>query len=97
MKRILVIIVIIIMVALCGCHATQGKEYAQMTVVVDVDMHNDIVTCKDFNGMLWQFYGCDDWAIGDIATMIMNDNGTQLIFDDTIVSVRYDGWIDGWY
>lgn len=74
-----------------------GREYAQMTVVVEVDRVNDEVICKDFNGVLWAFCGCDDWAEGDIATMIMNDNGTPIIYDDVIVHINYDGWLDGWF
>ena len=98
MKRfVIMMILVVMMVALCGCTSTNGKEYAQMTVVVEVNREADEVVCKDFNGMLWVFTGCEDWAEGDIAAMIMNDMGTELIFDDEIVSVKYDGWIEGWF
>ena len=76
--------------------AIKGQEYAQTTVVIEVDEVNHIVTCEDFNGVLWQFYSYDEWFIGDIATMIMNNNDTPIIYDDIIVHIMYDGYIDGW-
>ena len=36
--------------------------------------------------------GVEDWEVGDGASAIMCDNGTQEIFDDSIVSVRYNSW-----
>ncbi len=97
MKRFLIAVIILSMVALFGGCALNGREYAQMTVVVEIDSENDEVVCEDFNGMLWAFSGCEEWQVGDIATMIMNDNGTPLIYDDVIVHINYDGWLDGWF
>ena len=70
--------------------------YPMTTKVVELDRENDVVTCEDFNGFLWQFDGCEDLQEGDICSMIMNDNGTPKIFDDEIVSVKYDGYFEGW-
>lgn len=69
--------------------------YALTTQVVQVDYENDVVVCQDFNGDLWVFEGCEDWLYGDIASMVMNDKGTPIKYDDEIVSVRYGGWFDG--
>lgn len=69
--------------------------YALTTQVVQVDYENDVVVCQDFNGDLWTFEGCEDWLYGDIASMVMNDKGTPIKYDDEIVSVRYGGWFDG--
>jgi len=68
------------------------KEYATCATVIEVDKENNIVTVEDFNGNLWEFEGCEDWLEGDIAAMIMNNNGTQYIYDDIIESVRYCGY-----
>ena len=72
------------------------KQYALTTKVVALDEENDLVTCKDFNGNLWKFYGCEDWAIDDIASLLMSDEGTEKIYDDTILSTRYNGYFEGW-
>lgn len=37
--------------------------------------------------------GVEDWMEGDIASVIMFDNGSQEVFDDTIVDIRYAGWL----
>lgn len=70
--------------------------YAKTTVVVEVDYEYDLVYCKDFNGEVWCFSGCEDWIVGDIASLLMYNSGTEIIYDDEIVSVTYSGWFDGW-
>ena len=54
------------------------------------------MTVEDFNGNLWQFDGAEDWVEGDICTLIMNSKGTEEIKDDTIISVHYSGYFEGW-
>lgn len=90
MRKILILILVLI-VMLAGC--TSGKSYALATIVTDIDRESDIVTVEDFNGNSWTFYGVEDWQIGDCAALMMNDNGTEKIMDDTIESARYSGWI----
>lgn len=69
--------------------ANPGTSIYPMTgEVVAVDYTADIVTIESHNN-LWDFYGADDWALGDIAACIMSDNGTREIYDDEIVIVRY--------
>ena len=70
--------------------------YGLTTVVFNVSYSTDIVTVKDFNGNLWQFDGAENWVEGDICTLIMNSKGTIEIKDDTIISVRYSGYFEGW-
>lgn len=73
-----------------------ADSYALTTKVVELDRENDVVVCEDFNGNLWEFYGCEDWQIDDIASLLMDDNGTPTIYDDEIVSARYNGTFEGW-
>ena len=72
-------------------------EYALTTVVVELDQENDEVICADFNGNEWAFTEIGDWMIGDIAAMIMDNNNTDIIYDDEIVSVKYNGRINGFW
>ena len=67
--------------------------YPLTALVVDFDETQDVVICEDYAGNIWEFYGIEDWQEGDLASFIMNDNGTPTIYDDEIVSVRYSGWI----
>lgn len=74
----------------------EGNLYALTTKVVMIDYPTDVVWCEDYNGNIWEFYGCEDWAIDDIASLLMNDKGTELIYDDEIVGTRYNGSFEGW-
>lgn len=89
----------ILLTILCGvlaaCYAP-AKTYALTTEVVELDRENDVVVCEGFNGNLWEFYGCEDWQIGDIASLLMNDNGTDTIYDDEIITAHYNGTFEGW-
>lgn len=68
--------------------------YAMTTVVVELNSEEDSVTCQDFNGNLWVFYGVEDWCVGDVATLIMWNAETDLIYDDEVLDVYYSGWFD---
>ena len=100
---ILVVITLIALVALVACavveaktsksetvYLTNGTYYALTTVVVEVDRDNDTVTCEDYNGHLWEFYGCEDWEIGDLCNLVMFDCGTAEVTDDVIVRATYE-------
>ena len=70
-----------------------ARLYPLTAVVVEMDRENDIVTCADYSGNLWEFEGCEDWETGDVASLLMCDLGTISIYDDTIEMVRYGGHI----
>ena len=67
--------------------------YPATFVVSAVDLYNNLVFLVDFNGNEWSISGVEDWAEGDIASAIMSDNGTPIIYDDRIVDIRYSGYI----
>lgn len=71
----------------------QAKSYYPCTMTVTrVDYTTDVVTITTYGGDDFQFEGCEDWFVGDICSTIMFDNGTESIYDDEIVSVRYCGY-----
>lgn len=73
-------------------HAREINSYYPMTALVtEVNGTSDLVTVTNANGLQYQFYGVDDWIEGDVASLIMNDKGTELVYDDEIVSARYSG------
>lgn len=81
--------------------ASETTHYYPATmVVVDIDEEEDLVTLEDSEGFVWEFYGVDDWFVGDLASVLMYDSYTPEIEDDEIVKARYAGifggrWIDG--
>ena len=70
----------------------ESQQYALTTKVVKIDRENDVVTCEDCNGNLWEFYGVEDWEVEDGVSLLMNDKGTETIFDDEIISARFNNW-----
>lgn len=70
----------------------EGNYYALTCEVVEVDRDNDTVTCEDYNGNLWEFYGAEDWQEGDCASLLMWDCGTASVYDDEIHAARYGAW-----
>ena len=80
-----------------GVNLGQGWYYPMTTKIVETDRENDVVVCEDFNGNLWEFEGCEDWQVGDVASLLMNSKGTASIFDDEIVTARYNGTFEGWH
>lgn len=75
-----------------GADLTNGWYYALTTKVVAIDKEADIVTCEDCNGNLWEFYGVEDWEVGDCASLLMESHGTKKIEDDTIRDARFGAW-----
>lgn len=71
-----------------------GGIYSQTMVVTDIE--KGIITCVDFNGNKWTFKdNSKDWQKGDFASCCMYDNGTEMIYDDIILSAKYCGWLCG--
>ena len=70
----------------------EHSVYPLTVQVVELDRENDIVTCVDGAGNGWEFYGVEDWQIGDFASLLMDDNGTtETVYDDIILMARYAG------
>lgn len=65
--------------------------YSLTAVVTAIDTENDVVECQDYNGNVWEFTGCDDWQVEDIASLILYNNNTDDITDDEILSATYSG------
>ena len=86
----------LVLIALCGI--ATAEIYPETAKVVEVDYDTDTVTVETFTGFLFTFYGCEDWMVGDCASLIMEDNGTELVYDDEIIMAQYGGWeLVNWY
>ena len=69
----------------------ESTQYAKSGIVTRVDRKTDTVTFVDRSGNEWSFTGAEDWMVGDHIAVVMDDYGTETIFDDRVVSVRYEG------
>lgn len=75
---------------------TTEEIYPRTMVVSETNVETDTVVLTDNTGNVWEFYGVEDWQVGDICSCIMDTNGTQNIEDDIIVDTRYNGQIEDW-
>ena len=77
---------------LCGILAMMlsGRLYANLTKIIEIDRNTDVVICEDCNGNLWEFYGAEDWQVGDECNLVMFDCGTEEIADDVIIRETYE-------
>ena len=78
------------------CQSALADTYPTLFVVTEVDEVSDSMLMVDFNGQLWEWYGIEDTFPGDMIAAIMDDLGTNEVYDDEIVAIRYCGWLDGW-
>lgn len=93
MKKVAALVMVLMMVS--GYAMAECNFYADTFVVCEVNYDDDIVTLMDFNGLTWTFEGCEDWFAGDICSVLMDPNGTDIITDDIIVAYSYSGWVEG--
>ena len=81
LKKLLVVLGIIMVLGLLwGCEST----YTRTATVIN--NQNNLVTCQDMSGNVWQYKGNN--AIGEQVKLIMNDNHTSKITDDIIKEVK---------
>lgn len=97
MKTRLYALAMIVSLAIMGIvtrHETINDLYSVTMIVTELDDTTDTVIMQDANGNIWSFEGIEDWFVGDLASVMLDKNGTQEIYNDTIVKVRYTGVID---
>lgn len=68
--------------------------YPAIGCVCGFDKANDLVIYTDCNGNEWDFPEIQDWEEGDMVALIMNDKGTEGIYDDEPVTWIYCGRIE---
>lgn len=69
----------------------QGFLYPETMIITEIDEAQDLVTLECANGNVFEFYGIEDYAEGDLVSMIMYNNGTELVYDDVILDAEYAG------
>ena len=88
MKKLIAITLTLI--ALCG--VASAELYPETARIFDLNYEEDLVTVETFNGQLFIFEGCEDYTIGDCVSLIMEDNGTESVYDDAVVKAEYSAW-----
>lgn len=90
-------IAVVALSALIIAFSTACAEiYPQTFIVSAMDTAQDALVLIDSAGNEWIWYGIEDYDLGDIVAAIMDDNGTEIIYDDAIITMRYTGYAEGW-
>ena len=66
--------------------------YSKVGVVTQLDAARDEVTFTDTRGMVWSFYGVEDWQEGDLLCAIFYDADTIDPYDDSVIGTTYQAW-----
>lgn len=96
MKKIVLALIFVILamqLIACSCYAEPEHSLYPRAVMVDkIKLESDTVVFKDGAGFTWEFEEVEDWAEGDVAAMLMDDNATpENILDDYVINIWY-GW-----
>lgn len=92
---VLAMVVIPLVFNVFNAKPIHSKEYPQTMVVTYINEYTDYVQVETATGYTYGFWGIEDYEVGDIVSVTMNDNATENdITDDKIVEVRFSGFTE---
>lgn len=98
-KRVRVLLLSsILLLTLGGCKSTKSKSvmYAVSAKVTTINEQRGYVSLRDYHGIEWYWY-CDTreapWDVEEEVLMVMDNRGTEYVYDDSIVSITTEGVI----
>lgn len=74
-----------------GADEFASHIYPSCGVVRSVNRAMDCVVVEDGAGLCWAFYGVEDYDVGDVVAMTMEDMGTESVYDDRVIDALYGG------
>ena len=93
MKKFVAVILVLVSMSLVFSAGAVSEFYPRCAVVTSIDEVEDLVTVEDFAGVVWSFYGVEDFIVGDLVAMLLWDCGTpDTIFDDEVIDAVYGGY-----
>lgn len=101
MKRVISILMAMLMVFTVGKgNVSESEIYPRAMEIVEFERETDTVVCVDAVGLEWAFYGIEDWDIGDLVIVMLDNNGTpNTMTDDIITDTIFSGYRcpDSWF
>lgn len=89
---VIVVALVLFVVIVSSVAAATAEIYPRAGRIVEIDRSEDLVTFVDGTGLLWEFYGAEDYEVGDVVACVFWDADTQdIILDDEILDVQYAG------
>jgi hypothetical protein len=91
---VITFVMIAIVIASLTYHVTSGTTndttYIIQAKVIGIDTASDTVQIEDSHGEVWEFFGAENFQKGNSVIVLMDDQSTSTVYDDTILSVRLD-------
>lgn len=70
----------------------KSTYYADCGLIMDEP--DDVVCVTMQNGNVFTFKDDDgDWSVGNLVSILFDDSGTPIVYDDKILDCRYSGWV----
>lgn len=86
-KRFLILAILIVA---CMCSCEKSTLYPETGKVVEIS--GEVVAVETSTGNIFEFYGSEDWLIGDCVSLTMDSCGTADVVDDTVIDAHYSAW-----
>lgn len=91
--KLLTSFVLLCSMCLLNSCAFPDNTYPHTAQVVGLNHRTDTVIIKTATGIFYSFSGIEDYMIGDLVSLTMDNSATpDNIVDDVIVEVRYSGY-----
>jgi hypothetical protein len=75
---------------LTSCSSGKSTIYPETGKVVSIS--GDAVMVETSTGNIFEFYGSEDWMIGDCVSLTMDSCGTDAVTDDIVIDAHYSAW-----
>lgn len=87
MRKVMAMVMVCVLMAVCVSACAETVE--RKGVVVATDWLNCTMLVLTEDGNVWEAGLDDEWCIGDVVLLVMDDQGTEMVADDTIEDMRY--------
>ena len=92
-KEITISVIIILLLAALSIPASNPNFlYPKACIITAIDYEKDLVTIETASGLIYEFYGVEDYDTGDLVAVLFFGGVTEKVTDDIILMHRYSGW-----
>ena len=88
---VIITLLIGLVLGLLHGYTIRKRLYPNALYVAETNKEENYVAAVSITGNAFKFSGVDDWMIGDVVAVIMDDKGTENVDDDVIIKKRYAG------
>ena len=91
---VIVAIVTVSLIHQVASPTDNNTHYVTQAKVISIDTTANTVQIEDSHGEVWEFFGTENFQKGNSVIVLMDDQSTSTVYDDTILSVRLDPFVN---